>query len=104
MEEHRSTRKIIREINEEALDVERKNIRKELSRHHIASQFTWGYLILLGITFTVPTIVLFTKIATPMTVKDLLQAYSGALGGLTGILGFVVGYYFKGEEQRRDFA
>jgi len=91
---------VIEEVNEEALGIKAQNIRKELSRHHLASQFTLGYLILLGVTFIVPTIVLLAKIAAPMTVADLLQAYSGALTGLTGILGFVVGYYFKGEEQR----
>jgi hypothetical protein len=90
-------------INEEVLDTKLRNIRKELSRHSIALWFIFGYLILLTVTFAVPTIVfLLARPATPVTVvdfKDLLQAYSGALTGLTGILGFVVGYYFKSEER-----
>ncbi len=90
-------------IGEEVLDIKLRNIRKELSRHRIALWFIFGYLALLTVTFAAPTIVfLLARPADPMTVadfKDLLQAYSGALTGLTGILGFVVGYYFKGEER-----
>ncbi len=90
-------------IEEDGLDVKLRNIRKELSRHRIALWFIFGYLALLTVTFVVPTIVfLVARPATPVTVvdfKDLLQAYSGALTGLTGILGFVVGYYFKAEER-----
>ena len=90
-------------IGDEVLDIKLRNIRKELSRHRIALWFIFGYLSLLTITFAVPTLVfLLARPAAPLTVvdfKDLLQAYSGALTGLTGILGFVVGYYFKGEER-----
>jgi len=89
-------------IDHDVLSTKVQSIRKELSRHRIALWFIWGYLLLLTFAFAAPTIIYFmSKPSGTLTIedlKDLLQAFSGALAGLTGILGFVVGYYFKGEE------
>ena len=91
-------------IDVDALHTKTQSVRKELSRHRIAQWFIWGYLILLAFTFAGPTVifVVYRPSSTELTVdqlKDLLQAFSSALTGITGILGFVVGYYFKGEER-----
>lgn len=96
---------VIDSIEPEILDRRIRSIRKELSRHRIAIWFIWGYLILLTLTFVTPTVLyLLSRPSGALSIvdlKDLLQAFSGGLSGLTGILGFVVGYYFKGEEQAR---
>ncbi|HPC93258.1 MAG TPA: hypothetical protein PLJ74_13550 [Myxococcota bacterium] len=98
----------IENIDPQILNSKVQNIRKELSRHRIAIWFIWGYLILLTLAFAAPTVLyVVSKPANSLTVadlKDLLQAFSGALTGLTGILGFVVGYYFKGEEHANQTA
>jgi hypothetical protein len=95
----------IESVDDNILNVKHQNIRKDMSRHRIALWFIWGYLILLTITFVAPISIYFiSRPSTSLTVsdlKDLLQAFSGALAGLTGILGFVVGYYFK-EESRLE--
>ena len=79
---------------------------KERARSRFAHWFIIGYLFLLLSTFIGPTwIYLKAKSADPLKIqdlKDMLQAYSSAFAGagLTSLLGFVVGYYFKNEERR----
>lgn len=88
-------------IDTDVLNTYVQSIRKELARHRIALWFIWAYLILLTVTLVVPTVLYLIPKPSGTSItelKDLLQAFSGALTGLTGILGFVVGYYFKGEE------
>jgi hypothetical protein len=80
-------------------------VERDNDRRNLALIFTWMYLALLTFAFLLPIILYWINHSNdshPLTVveiKDILQAYSGSLGGLTGILGFVVGHYFKSEDR-----
>lgn len=80
--------------------------RQEDARHTIAYFLLIAYIALLVVNVGVPValFVMFhpTDALTMANTKDLILAISGSLGGLSGILGFVVGFYFKSVEQEKE--
>lgn len=78
--------------------------KKEEARRRIAYIVVIAYVVLVVANITIPTILYMKYKADnqPLNienVKDLMIAISSILSGLVGILGFVVGYYFKAVEQ-----
>lgn len=76
---------------------------EEKSRERIAYAFVAGYLILLLFNVSIPVILYWISKPkdTPLSideVKDLTLAISSAISGLVGVLGFIMGYYFKAKE------
>jgi len=71
------------------------------ARHWIARWLVRGYLAILAVNVLVP--LLLYVIARPKGItigdfKDLVLTLGTITGGLAGVLGFVMGYYFKSEE------
>ncbi len=69
------------------------------ARHRIAFLVVRTYLVVL--VFSVVTIaayLLFTKGLDPAAVRDLTGTMTAIVSGVTGVLGFVLGYYFKAVE------
>lgn len=71
-------------------------------RKIIARRLVFAYLVLLGLAIFVPIMLWIPGIHTAKfsigDARDLMLATTGALSGLVGILGFVMGYYFKAAE------
>lgn len=85
------------------VDVE---IRREDARRRIAYWVVATYLFLLLVNIGLP-IGLYMAFREPGAftigdVKDLTSLITGALASLVGILGFVVGYYFKSLEDKKN--
>ena len=81
--------------------------RREHSRQIIAYAVIAGYLLLLLLNISIPFVVYWfsqpsdPQQTVPLTVsdiKDLTLAISSAMSGLVGVLGFIMGYYFKSAE------
>jgi hypothetical protein len=73
---------------------------REDARKSIARNLVWAYVALLGFSIIIPMGLMFVPriINNSVSVsdaRDLMLAMSGTLSGLVGILGFVMGYYFK---------
>lgn len=68
---------------------------KEKTRRSLAWAVLIGYLCLLAINVGGPLVLFATSSVDASDAKDLILAISGALSGLVGVLGFIVGYYFK---------
>jgi len=67
------------------------------TRHRLAWTVLFGYLILLAAVIGSAIILAF--LSRPIgDVQQIVVTLGGALSALAGILGFVVGYYFKTEE------
>ena len=79
-------------------------VEKEKARQRIAYIVVIAYVLLVAANIAIPT-VLYMQYKPDYqslnidNVKDLMLAISSILSGLVGILGFVVGYYFKSIEQ-----
>jgi hypothetical protein len=76
---------------------------KDKTRSTIAKIFVWSYFAGLGIVFTLVLIynliILSAKLGTDLlNVKDVLLVFTSSVGSS---LGFVVGYYFKGQEEKQ---
>lgn len=74
------------------------------ARRTIASRLVWAYLTLLFLTLVVP-VLLYVAAPTPAgsqlnAIKDLATPLTAGLSSVTGVVGFVLGYYFKTEERR----
>ena len=73
---------------------------QEGTRQDIAHRLIFAYLILLAVTIAVPVVSLWMPHVgangfSVTDARDLMLAMSGTLSGLVGIIGFVMGYYFK---------
>lgn len=82
--------------------------KREESRQIIAYIVVISYVILLAINIALP-IFLFMRFKSPEQtieidqIKELMLAISSVLSGLVGVLGFVVGYYFKSLEDEKKY-
>lgn len=71
---------------------------KDQTRSTIAKIFTWAYFVLIGVALIgVPIYDLFVEGEKILSLKDTLLVISSVIGGP---FGFVVGYYFKGTEEK----
>jgi len=77
-------------------------VAKEKTRSSLAWVVLVGYLALLAVNVGGPLVLLSISDINASGAKDLILAISGALSGLVGVLGFVVGYYFKLDLQDRS--
>ncbi|MGX7678290.1 hypothetical protein ACSMXN_05275 [Jatrophihabitans sp. DSM 45814] len=75
------------------------------ARHSIAKWLVLAYLAVLAVNIGGPFILyVTTSHHAPMTVddfKNLVLTLGTVTTGLTGILGFVMGYYFKSEADNK---
>ena len=72
--------------------------KKEDARWTIARRLVSAYVFLLAFSIVIPMVLLWVPHANGISLsdaRDLMVALSGTLSGLVGILGFVMGYYFK---------
>jgi hypothetical protein len=84
-------------INVQSLEKMQEDLRRE-----IAKPLVFAYLGLLALSILVPVALLWlphVSVGEFTNARDLMLAMSGALSGLVGILGFVMGYYFKALER-----
>jgi len=72
--------------------------RQEDARRKIAFSFIVVYLLLLAANVAVPLVLLVTHTVNLDEMKDLVLSVSAALGNIVGILGVVIGFYFKAAE------
>lgn len=78
-------------------ETERRPIPQSWTRHRLAWTVLFGYLILLAAV--IGTAIVLAFLSRPISeVQQIVVTLGGALSALAGILGFVVGYYFKTEE------
>jgi hypothetical protein len=87
-------------INVQSLAKMQEDVRRE-----IAKPLVFAYLVLLALSILVPVALLWlphVSVDEFTNARDLMLAMSGALSGLVGILGFVMGYYFKALERSTD--
>jgi hypothetical protein len=75
-----------------------------LTRHNVANRVLWGYLVLLGAVVATPIALLLIKGTSVDDASKITIALSSTLSGLAGVLGYVMGFYFKGEEQKGQAA
>ena len=69
----------------------------------IAAAFVAGYLVILILSLS--PVILFivrTQHLSLSDVKDLGGVMAAAVSSLTGLLGFVLGYYFKAAEDKKS--
>jgi len=105
------TRTEFRHVNDfsaHTLKTKRVNLKvtQEYSRQIIAFTLVLAYVVLLGTNIFLPTWLYLqnkpAEVNLQMSdIKDLTLTISSALSGLVGILGFIMGYYFKTVEQEK---
>lgn len=81
--------------------------KQEEARWSIARPLIFAYIGLLAFSLVIPLLLLWVPRVsgnsfTVSDARDLMLAMSGALSGLVGILGFVMGYYFKTLDERHE--
>jgi hypothetical protein len=77
------------------------------ARRSIASRLVWAYLLLILLSAVVPICLYLVGPSTVSTARiEAIRSISGlaaaGISSLTGLLGFVLGYYFKSEERSRS--
>ena len=73
---------------------------QEGARQNIAHRLILAYILLLAFSILIPVVSLWIPHVgdngfSVTDARDLMLAMSGTLSGLVGIIGFVMGYYFK---------
>jgi hypothetical protein len=79
---------------------------KEDARRTIALTLVWAYLAVLAINAIIPVVMLLwvgtsASSAELSAVKDFIAPIAAGTASVTGVIGFVLGYYFKSEEIQR---
>ena len=78
------------------------------ARKTIAHRLVFAYIILLAFSIVIPMALIWiphvTNTFSVTDARDMMLAMSGALSGLVGILGFVMGYYFKALDKSPETA
>ena len=79
---------------------------KEDARWSIARRLVFAYVALLAFSLIIPLVMLWIPRVnngfSMSDARDLMLAMSGTLSGLVGILGFVMGYYYKELDKTPD--
>ncbi len=79
------------------------------SRYDLARLVIICYMLLVVLAFFSPAIIYYFIGFKPVSGKEseyldkivqILNSYIGALTGMTGLVGFIVGYYFKGTNEK----
>jgi hypothetical protein len=75
------------------------------ARKAIAGRLVWAYMLLLLASVAVPVVLFFTAQQVPdanaiSAIKEISAPATAAVSSVTGVIGFVLGYYFKSEERR----
>ena len=73
------------------------------ARRSIALRLVWAYLGLLFFTISIP-VLLYLSGPSPdsarlSAIKELSAPLTAGISSVTGVIGFVLGYYFKSEER-----
>jgi hypothetical protein len=73
------------------------------ARRSIALRLVWAYLGLLFLTISIP-VLLYMSGPSPdsarlSAIKELSAPLTAGISSVTGVIGFVLGYYFKSEER-----
>ncbi len=82
-----------------------KPFEENRNRYKLATYILIGYMLLILFAFASPFFVykyigLGGKADFSDKIVQILNAYMGALTGLTGLVGFIVGYYYKGKDDK----
>lgn len=99
------TDRLIREVDTLQLD---PIIKQESdARKTIAGRLVWAYMILLLASVVIPVTLYFTAQQVPdanaiSAIKEISAPAAAAVSSVTGVIGFVLGYYFKSEERRNS--
>ncbi len=79
-------------------------MRAEDARRAIALTLVWAYLALLFLSVLLPILLYWkgpgTDAAKISAIKDMSGPLTAGFASVTGVIGFVLGYYFKSEEKR----
>lgn len=80
---------------------------REDARRTIAIALVFAYLGILALNIAVPVALLLwigrtAPSAELSAIKDILALVAAGTGSVTGVIGFVLGYYFKSEEKGRN--
>lgn len=73
---------------------------KDRTRSEIAQYFVKGYFAIAVFIFVFSFVynLCLIKLGKESLVIDIIQTFTAVSGALSGLLGFVLGYYFKSEE------
>ena len=72
------------------------------ARRTIALRLVWAYMALLFLTVVIPLVLYWIDPAPAnvSVIKDLSGPLTTGISSLTGVIGFVLGYYFKSEDRK----
>lgn len=95
--------RLIRDIGPLQLDTIIKQ--ESDARKTIAGRLVWAYMLLLLASVAIPVALYFTAQHVPdanaiSAIKEVSAPAAAAVSSVTGVIGFVLGYYFKSEERR----